>query len=176
MGLRLENLDADTRREMLAEFDEDVRAGRLNPGQLATASGAMKWPSLLQSAARDGSDESLAIALRNSNYFVAETTARTRSGGVTTKAAPSNAAENLAQGEFNRLYIRALCRRAIAAGANVVEVYRARESSNPKPESQSIVGQRLVATELLDDLRSNVGRDTRFGVPSVGSGLSVRLV
>lgn len=176
MGLRLENLDADTRREMLAELDEDARAGRLNPGQLATAGGTASWPSLLQSAAKDGNDESLAAALRNSDYFVAETTVRTPSGGTTTKRTPSNAAENLAQGEFNRLYIRALCRRAIAAGTNVVEVYRARASSNPRFESQELVGSKLVASELLEDLRSNVGRATRLGVPGVGSGLSVRLV
>jgi hypothetical protein len=80
----------------------------------------------------------------------------------------------LAEGEFNRLYIRALCRRAIAEEADL-QVYRARFSS--QPDSESRIGELIDPAALLADLRAHNGQKTDLGVPGhPNSGVSVRLV
>jgi hypothetical protein len=87
----------------------------------------------------------------------------------------SDAADMLAEGEFNRFYIRALCRRAIEDDIEVVIVHRAKVVENPRPESELKIGREIPARALLEDLRTNIGGLTKFGIPEPGSGLSVRL-
>jgi len=60
-------------------------------------------------------------------------------------------------------------------GANI-EVYRARASTNPRPDSELLIGQNLDPEKLLMDLRENKGIDTSFGLPNgPNSGLSIKL-
>ena len=88
---------------------------------------------------------------------------------------PRNAPLTLAEGEFNRFYIRALCKFAIYNNKKI-RVYRAKTVSNPRIESEEKIGQILDANCLLNDLRQNVGIDTFLGLPSVNSGLSIEII
>jgi hypothetical protein len=81
----------------------------------------------------------------------------------------------LAQGEFNRYYIRGVCRRALEAGILDVEVYRARLVAAPRPDSEALIGRRLDAEQLIADLRTHMGVDTALGLGRPNSGLSVCL-
>lgn len=172
MALRLENLDARTRRYMLEEVDRDVAAGTLYIGRLLNDSGKRDYPGLLKTAIESGNDATLAEALRIGGRF--RPAERRRDGSEPTTR--SNAAEMLAEGEFNRFYIRGVCRRAIDDGISEIEVYRARYSENPRDESAHLVGKRYVPADVLDDLRANPGRAPKLGVPpGPNSGLSVRL-
>ena len=97
-------------------------------------------------------------------------------GGTTQVRMPKNAPEMLAEGEFNRLYARGVCRRAIAQGIEEVTIYRAKDVSNPRPESEMKIGTRVNAKLLLEDLRTHQGVDPALGLPGgPNSGLSVRL-
>ena len=88
----------------------------------------------------------------------------------------SNAHEMLAEGEFNRFYIRALCLRAIEDGMAQVIVYRAKAVQNARSESERKIGQGVPVEALLRDLRTHPGVDTALGLPpGPNSGLSVRL-
>jgi len=88
----------------------------------------------------------------------------------------SNAPQRLAEGEFNRFFLRGLCLRAIDEGIDEVIVYRARASSSPRSESEALVGTRFDPKVLLNDLRENLGVDTALGLPpGPNSGLSARL-
>lgn len=88
----------------------------------------------------------------------------------------SNAHEMLAEGEFNRFYIRAICLRAIEDGIPEVIVYRAKAVQNARSESARKIGQGHAAEELLRDLRTHQGVDTALGLPpGPNSGLSVHL-
>ena len=83
----------------------------------------------------------------------------------------------LAEGDFNRYYMRGVAVRAIEEGRQVVEVYRARLSMEPRAESAQLEGRRLPAIEVLRYLRGEEASDpavTALGRPN--SGLSVRLV
>jgi hypothetical protein len=91
-------------------------------------------------------------------------------------ATPANAAKLLAEGEFNRFYIRALARRAIEDGIPQLVVYRAKRVRNPRPESEALVETSLPPEGVLADLRAHPDQPPTFGVPSgPNSGLSVRL-
>jgi hypothetical protein len=97
-------------------------------------------------------------------------------GGFTMAAVPVNAAETMAEGEFNRFYIRALCQRAIDSGIPSLIVYRAKQVQNPRPQSITLEGTSIGARLVLDDLRAHPGVDTALGLPpGPNSGLSVRL-
>ena len=92
------------------------------------------------------------------------------------KKVPVNAADTLAEGEFNRFYIRDVCVRAIEEGIPEVEVYRAKRVANPRARSEALIGKRLSPSSLLDDLRRSQGVEPALGLPpGPNSGLSVRL-
>ncbi|MDP9470553.1 MAG: hypothetical protein M3Q71_07785 [Chloroflexota bacterium] len=57
-----------------------------------------------------------------------------------------------------------------------VEVYRAKQVTSPRLESQRMLGKLVDPEELLNDLRAHPGTDTALGLPSgPNSGLSIRL-
>jgi hypothetical protein len=96
-------------------------------------------------------------------------------GGTALAKVPHTAAAMLAEGEFNRFYLRGLCRRIQATGGGSVEIYRARTSAKPRSESEAMIGEMFDASALLGDLRVNIGVDPALGLPNINSGLSGRL-
>lgn len=176
MPLDLLNLDAQTRRYVLEEFERDVSGGRLYSSRFFSPEGVARYPDLVRRAITEGSDATLAAELAATpGMFVSHYEKGTPSGGTTMAKVPVTAPVTTAEGEFNRFYIRGLCRRVIEAGGGVVEVYRARESSWARPESEALIGARIDAAELLEDLRTHIGEEPTL-LPAVNSGLSVRLI
>ncbi len=176
MVMNLVNLDDNTRKYMLEEFESDVSDGKLYYGKFLTDDGKRKYVTFLQEAIKDGDDISLAKNLSAPGMMVSKYEKRKPKGGFTLADVPVTAPETLAEGEFNRFYCRGVCRRAIAEGLEEVEVYRAKAVRDPRPKSQALVGSKLKADHLLHDLRTNVGVDLALGVPAgPNSGLSVCL-
>ena len=177
MGLEYRDLDERTRTLMLEEIDRDAAGGSLFLSDNLTAQGKAEYPELLRAAAQDGNDDTLASEIRRRlNAF--EKPRQLKSGRFS--KAPEmrrNAHEMLAEGEFNRFYIRALCRRAIEDGKPQLIVYRAKAVEKPRSASEAMIGQALSAEDLLRDLRDHPGVDTAMGLPSgPNSGLSAHLV
>ena len=164
------DLDQETRQLMLEELELDLERNSLYPSKRFNAVGIAIYPDILRAAITSGTESTLASELRASDAF-AEFELRK---GKPVKVAVT-AATTFAEGEFNRYYCRAICRKAVARGNNSVEIYRARESASPRSSSQELLGQHLPATTLLDDLRTNPGVDTALGLPpGPNSGLSVK--
>ena len=175
MALSYWNLDDATRTLMLDEMSADAANDNFYRSKRLTASGEAKWPVLLRNAVQAGDDHTLAGELRRQSYLETHEI-RHRHGRPFPARVPHTAADTLAEGEFNRLYCRAVCRRAISEGTGVVEVYRAKVVSKPRPRSERLIGTDLGARRLLDDLGANRGVDTALGIPAgPNSGLSVRL-
>lgn len=86
-----------------------------------------------------------------------------------------DAAARLSGGQFGAYYLRAVASRALDEEREI-QIYRARPSANPRPESDAKVGQRPSASELLDDLRSNSSTANFSILPEVRSGLLAQLV
>ena len=136
MGLDYKDLDERTRTLMLAEIDRDISANALYLSGNLSPGGQADYPGLIKEAARTGSDEALGLSILNRlNPY--EKPRQLKSGKFSKPPKMrSNAHEMLAEGEFNRFYIRAICVRAIEDGNADVIVYRAKAvkiASDPAP-------------------------------------------
>ena len=176
MPLKLENLDAQTRNHMTAEIKADIATTKLYLSNRLSGRERADYPQLLQQAAEGRDDSWLAKKVRSNGRLNEMEERRKPKGGTTMARVPITAPETLAEGEFNRFYIRGLCLRVLAAGTTELIVYRAKEVENPRPESVAKIGHRISAQALLNDLRANPGVDTALGLPpGPNSGLSVKL-
>lgn len=175
MALNLVDLDR-ARDAMLAEVEHDVSGGMLYRSARLTDAGWAAYPGLLKNASESGDDATLAASLRQPAYWLDQEQSRSSKGKVYWKKVPMNAPETLAEGEFNRFYLRGLCQVALEAGMSGIVVYRAKEVENPRAESQALIGRTLAPELLLADLRAHTGVDTALGLPpGPNSGLSGRL-
>lgn len=176
MHFRFENLDEITRRYMAQELSRDLVRGTLYYNPRLTAEGRAVYPVLMEEALRWYDPHWLADALRYAGYLKAYEERQTGGDQPIQARVPETAAEMLATDEFNRYYMRGVCLRALAEGIHVVEVYRGRESLEPRTASQALIGRQLPADVLLEDLRGWPERSPVLGIPTgYNSGLSVRL-
>lgn len=176
MGLSFSNLDDKTRRYMVEEIEMDIAASNIYLSPRLTEQGQAIYLQLLKEAGESKNDEWLAEGIRSRGLLKTTEERRKPKGGTTTVNVPVTAAETLAEGEFNRYYIRGLCRRAIEEGSTHLLIYRAKAVSQPRSESEDKIGTKIDAAALLRDLRAHQGVDTAFGLPSgPNSGLSVKL-
>ena len=82
----------------------------------------------------------------------------------------------MAEGEFNRFYVRGLCRRAIEDDIHGLIVYRAKAVAVPRPGSEEKIGTSVDPTAILADLRVAIGVEPALGMPpGPNSGLTVKL-
>lgn len=176
MSFNFENLDQRTRVLMEDEVNYDIRNNRLYISLRLTEVGKVNYSRLLKEAIVDGNEVSFCNDLKNQNCIKAREERRTKNG-IQLVNVPATANETLAEGEFNRFYIRALCRRVLEDKTGILEIYRAKQVLNPRPESQMIIGKTLDPERLLNDLRINIGIDPALGLPQgPNSGLSIRLL
>ncbi|MDR2949414.1 MAG: hypothetical protein LBV71_09415 [Prevotella sp.] len=175
MEFNFQNLDEETRSLMLGEIDHDVTEGKLYQSKRFKEGQEIIYLELLKKIVISGNEKSLATALKANKCFKTHELRKTKSGYTEVKV-PENAESLFAEGEFNRFYIRALCLRIINKGGSL-EIYRARESQNPRKESEILIGNIIDAKQLLNDLRENIGIDTVLGLPpGPNSGLSVKII
>ncbi len=177
MALYLENLDDRTRKLMLEEMEYDIAHNQLHISPFLSGQGQHDYPRLLQQAIQSGNDESLAESLRLHRRILRTLPRRQAKGGYSMIATPQNAADILAESEFNRYYIRGLARRAMEDNISQLIIYRAKPAQNPRPESEARTETSLSPQELLEDLRAHPGDEPpTLGVPAgPNSGLSVHL-
>jgi hypothetical protein len=177
MALYLVNLDGRTRQLMLAEMEYDIAHNQLHISPFLSGQGQRDYPHLLREAIESGDETTLADNLRARRRIERTAHRRKPENGYAVVSTPSTAAQTLAESEFNRYYIRAICRRAIEEGIGEVVVYRARPVSAPRPESEALIETTLDPAALLEDLRAHTGDEPpALGVPAgPNSGISVRL-
>jgi hypothetical protein len=176
MALYLANLDDRTRMLMWDEVEYDIAHNQLHISPVLSGQGQHDYVNLLRESIQSGTDESFAASLKSHRRINRTQPRRKPTGGFTVTAAPVNAAEVLAESEFNRFYIRALARRAIEDGIPDLVIYRAKPVQSPRPESEALIESTISPQDLLDDLRAHPDEPPTLGVPSgPNSGLSVRL-
>lgn len=172
MGLEFRNLDDRTRALMVEEIDMD--GGNLYLSRYLTDDGQAQWPGLLPDAALNGSDDTLAAAVRGGRLLRRQYQKRKPKGGVTMADVPVTANQTLAEGQFNVYYMRALARRAIEVRRSII-VYRAKRVQEPRPESQRMIGEELDPNVVLEALRADHGVKPDTGIRLPNSGLTIHL-
>ncbi len=177
MSIHYESLDPTVRAFMVQELERDQANGTLYISPRLTDAGAKAWPETLREAFEQHDDAWVASALRKRGLMRTTEERRKPKGGFTTAQVPYTAPDTLGEGEFNRFYARGLCANVVESGGTEVEVYRGKEVQNARPESQALIGRRLPAQTLLDDLRRSPGVEPALGLPpGPNSGLTVRRV
>jgi DNA repair photolyase len=177
MALYLVNLDERTRQLMLEEVEYDSERNQLHISPYLSGQGQHDYAQLLREAVAAGSDETLAGALQQRRRIARTAHRRQPKGGYQIVTVPATAAQMIAESEFNRYYIRALCRRALEDGIPELVVYRAKPVKTARPESEALLETAVDPQTLLDDLRQHTGDEPpALGIPGgPNSGLSVRL-
>ena len=176
MPLLLVNLDADIRQRMLNELQLDIDNNRLHLSPYLSGQGVHDYPALIRTALAEGNDETLAEALSQQRRLERAAPRKQSEGGYSLASVPSNAAQVIAEGEFNRYYMRAVAQHAIATGIDELVVYRAKAVAEPRPTSEALLETTVSPHALLGDLRSHTTDTPELGIPAgPGSGLSVRL-
>jgi hypothetical protein len=166
------DLDATIRSIMLTELEYDFQRKSLYKSKRFSENGNLNYYSIFKNVLLlNGNELDLSNALLANNCFL-DNVPQKRGDKIILVSVPKDAHLTFAQGEFNRYYIRAICIKAKAEGKKII-VYRARQSQNPRDESQHLIGTALDPDRLLLDVRANIGRELLY-LPGVNSGLSVR--
>ena len=165
-------LDAKTRSLMSEEIALAENTGQLYFSTRFTEAGHQAWPTLLANAAKHDDEHRLAYELEVGGFMKGFEGKSTPSGGYTVAHVPDTAAETLADGQFTRFYIAAVCQRALEEGVSEVTVYRGKLRGQPRAESRALEGQMMDAAALLEQVRSKQGS---FACPLLkpNSGLAV---
>lgn len=162
---------------MIEEIDMDIQSDKIYRSSYLTQSGQGDFPDLIRKAADTGNDDTLAASLRG-KFNLKTQRKRPKAPGYYTADVPVNAAEVLAQSEFNRYFVRGLCRRAIATKVQRLQVFRAKAVTNPRIGSESKIGLLVDPEVVLIDVRRSqeYGVDTALGLPpGPGSGITLRI-
>jgi hypothetical protein len=166
---QFEDLSQQTRLLMLQELEHDLNERTIFYDSRLSRKRHTDYLRLLMAALESGTPESFSEAILE-NHLLNPTETREVHGKPTEAKVSRIAHRNIGEAEFNRYYMRAICLKAIAEGIETVEVYRARPSANPRPDSPDHKN----ANELLSHLRTtNISIEGSF--PGPNSGRSVRI-
>ncbi len=168
------NLDQTTRPFILEAINEAEQTSNIYYSTRFNAIGTQKWIPLLKEAAQLYNEHWLAYQLEANSTMKDFENAQKQSGGYTTERVPHTAAETFAEGQFNRFYILGLCKRARKEGKTHLEIYRAKQVADQKPESQALVGTSVSVADLEAQL--NKTQDSfKSTIVRPNSGLSVKM-
>lgn len=165
MGLNYTQLTETTRRFMMQEFEQGGHyiSLRLNEG------GRTRWVSLLKDALQYHTDVWLERELIRRNCLVATEYLKSAMGKTVTRAVNrEQIAKGLAEGEYNRFYLRALCLAARQRGYMHLIVTQGKIVPNAPPASRKSVGTAIEIGHLLNALRTNGYKhiNTVLGAPA----------
>lgn len=165
-------LDARTRALMSEEIRRAEESGQLYFSARFNDAGTRGWVTWLKSAAEQRDEHWLAYQLEVAGAMKHLETRAKPKGGYTVAHVPETAAETMAEGQFNRFYMAAICRLAIEDGKASVRVYRAKHRGEARLESRALEGTSRDANTLLQDLRSK-DLSLRCDLLKPNSGLSI---
>src|SRR6185437_13220168 len=134
-----DHLQPFVRQLMLEELLWSRRHNKLYASKYLTAVGVERYPELLQHALAGGSPDSLCDSLNSPGFWL--------------PGAPKNSIETFAWDEFNKYYMRALCRIAQDSPQHALIVLRARQSRSHRGSSDARINQPRSPATSLQQLR-----------------------
>ncbi len=168
------DLDDKTRSYMLKAIEDAERNGQIYYSSRFNAAGKEQWLGLLEEAAREHNEHWLAYELEARRLMKEFEVSERPIGRYSIKHVPHTSAETLAEGQFNRFYMLGLCLRAEADGIRELEVYRAKETSSPRPESEALIGTKI-APEILEAELRDSQQSFKSLLIQPNSGISLKL-
>jgi len=165
-------LDDRTRKLMVEEIQTARASDQLYFSKRFNPVGMGGWPDWLLQAAQANDEHWLAYQLDLAGAMKGFETREKPKGGYTTAHVRHDASEMLADGQFNRFYMAAICRRAIEDGIESITIYRAKIRQEPRQESMMLEGTARDPKTLLTELRM-CALSLKCDLLKPGSGLSV---
>lgn len=159
---------------MLREFEYDLAHNQLYFSPMLSNRGLRDYVRLLHDALLGGSMQTLAAQLRLQRRLQRTTRRIKPNGESVVSNAPLTNADKLAESEFNRYYLRALCQLALADKVPFVIVSEAQAVINPQPDTTLALETAFSPQEFLDELRAESGKVFKLGV-GVGPRTQVRV-
>jgi hypothetical protein len=153
-----DNLREAIRQLMLEELLWACRHSKVYASKYLTTPGLQHYPQLLQHAVASGSPDSLCNSLSTP--------------GLWRPGAPGNSIETFAWDEFNKYYMRALCRFAHDHPQYALIVVRGRQSASHRRASDGLINQTRDPSAFLQQLRLRPAINP-FGA---NSGLTLTLI
>jgi hypothetical protein len=175
MPFNFVNLEQKTREFMILELEYDIQHNLIYFSRRLNSSGHIRFPGLLKTTFMNGTDASLTNDLWNGCLNPNHQRTNKKTGKISFVKTTIDNALTLAEGQFNRYYIRALCRRVIEEDNSDLEIYRAKVVITPRPESQLKIGKIIDPIQYLKALRADI---ELINVPLAqpNSGLSVKII
>lgn len=169
MAMLYKDICPEVRALMIDEINLD--GDGLYRSAYFTPAGVAAWKNMLVESCRSGSDVSLAAAIKSGPYLLSRHPRRTKNG-ISFASVPFDAHETIAESNFSRFYLRALCRFALSKGMESLIGYRAMAVATPRAGSQQKIGAHFDAAVTLADLRATMSSAPLGGMPpGVGSGI-----
>lgn len=151
--LEFEELDDETRRWMLFEFEKEESSDNPYRSSRLNSMGKEKFQEIMQNAISSGDISSLTNALSNRMFWNATELCITR-GIPHTKRVPSNAVKLLAHTEFTTWYTRGFARRLMEENVDLCEIYRAEKAQIPRCECTRLEGTIINVKKIYDGHRA----------------------
>jgi hypothetical protein len=150
---KFNKLDDRTRILMCEEIAAAEESNNIYSSTRFNDTGREHWVGLLKKAAQEHDEHWLAYQLELIGAMKDLETKSKPKGGYTVAHVPDRATETLADGQFNRFYMAAICRRAIEDGTTTVKIFRAKQRAEARSESLKLEGTSREVKGLLEELR-----------------------
>jgi hypothetical protein len=164
MALNLENLSTDIRNFMDEELQYDIDNQNLSISSRLNKHGKSNYVSMMKKAIKRGSDGTLANDILVNHFLRDVEEIRSGDHAVVSKI-PGNANILIAETEFNKYYVRALCRKAIKDERIKLEIYIAKEVLIEKSSIEKMLRNEVFPYSLIKKLRDNIRVDVALGFP-----------
>lgn len=151
MKFNYKHLNNEIRSLIKTEIEAAIERKTLYYSKQFNPDGHEAWPGLLMQAALEHDEHWLGYHLDDHGFFKNAVYRKTPSGGYTIVKVPSDAAQKLADCEFNRYYMIAVCRLAINQGKQIT-IVRAKQRGEQRPDSVILEGKRLDPGSLISEI------------------------
>jgi hypothetical protein len=170
MAMNYEELDDQTRKYMLAAFQEEETSGKPYRSAALSAAGLAVFSGLMENAIKSGTETSLYQALGDARYWT-ETEEYTRAGVTRTRHRNiPQSAQRLALTEFSTWYVKGFAKRLLAEGIDKCRVYRGEEPKWAPDECARHEGMICSVQDIHDKHRARYwpepGDKKAFSIPS----------
>ena len=169
MTLNFEELDAETRKWMLVEFEKEENSENPYRSLRLNNAGKEKFRKIIERAIKSGDILSLTRALSDPSLWK-QTESYDRNGvRYERNIVPGKAAKALAHTEFTTWYTRGFARRLMEEDIDLCEIYRAATVENPRCECTKLEGHIIKVKSIYDGHRAKYHpnkNNSAFSIPN----------
>ncbi len=168
--LNFEELDDETRKWMLVEFEQEENANNPYRSTRLNTVGQKAFGEIMKKAIVSGDIPSLSSDLSDSSLWNSTELSTRKTTTYEKKIDPGSTAKLLAHTEFTTWYTRGLARRLMEEHIDKCEIYRAELAKVPRCECTKFEGQSIKVKEIYDGHRAKYHPKPNYSAFSIPSG------